>query len=258
MQTQLNLSIQSLITSFPSLGDLLAEAGIGCTTCSLGSCRVKDILEIHNLDDAQSRSLLEGMGRVIYGGAPFEVPVIERKAEPARGAFCPPIARMVEEHTYILRVIACLPTLVAALRADLPGAGELAPCVLDFIRQYADQYHHAKEEDILFGFFEGHADILGVMVQDHREGRAHVQAADLALQARDIEAFSKRLEAYGQLLTGHIQREDHILYPWMDRSLSMRQVGELFGRCQDVERRFEAVAKAQESFVAVLESRLAC
>jgi len=258
VHTYLDQSIQSLLTQHPALGHLLAQAGIGCTSCSLGSCRVRDILEIHNLDSGQSRRLLEGMGAAIYGGAPFEVPVIERKSEPAGGAFCPPIARMVEEHTYILRVIACLPALVAALRADLPGAGELAPRVLDFIRQYADQYHHAKEEDILFGYLEGHSEIMGVMLQDHREGRTHVQAADLALQAGDIEAFTLHLEAYGQLLTGHIQREDPILYPWMDRSLSMRQVGELFGRCQEVERRFEAVAKAQESFVATLESQLAC
>lgn len=257
MHTYLDQSIQSLITRFPTLGELLSEAGIGCTTCSLGSCRVKDILEIHNLDTEASRRLLQGMGRVIYGDAPFEVPLIERQAGAPRSAFCPPIARMVEEHTYILRVIACLPALVGALREGREGASDLAAQSLDFIRTYADQYHHAKEEDILFGYFQDNTEILGVMMQDHRDGRSHVQAAARVLQGGDFEALGAHLDAYGQLLRGHIDREDHILYPWMDRSLSTRQVGELFARCQEVERRFQAPAKAQEAFVADLEARLA-
>ena len=105
MQQQLEQSIQSLLTRFPALGDVLAQAGIGCTTCSLGSCRVVDILEIHNLGAEASRTLLQRMGEVIFAGAPFEVPLLERRAEPDRGAFCPPLARMVEEHRTILRVI---------------------------------------------------------------------------------------------------------------------------------------------------------
>lgn len=256
MHQHLEQNIQSLLTQFPALGAVLSDSGIGCTTCSLGSCRVKDILEIHNLDAENSRNLIQRMGEVIYGGGTFEVPLLERRVAPVNSAFCPPIARMVEEHAFIKRVIARIPPLAAALRAGDEGARDLAEGTLDFIRTYADRYHHAKEEDILFGYFDESSGILEVMRQDHRDGRSHVQAAAAALAAGEPGPFAQHLKAYGELLLGHIHREDTILYPWMDRSLPMRQVGELFARCQEVERGFAGVARAQEAFVAELEARL--
>jgi len=254
MHQYLEQNIQSLLAQYPPLGPVLSEAGIGCTTCSLGSCRVKDILEIHNLGAEASRDLLARMGEVIYGAASFEVPVLEHRVVQAPATFCPPIARMVEEHAYVKRVIALIPALIG--QAGEEGFQDLAQGTLDFIRTYADGYHHAKEEDILFGYFDEGSGILAVMRQDHREGRSHVQASATALGSGDWASLGRHLGAYGELLLGHIHREDTIFYPWMDRSLPMRQVGELFARCQDVERAFAGVAMDQEAFVVRLEARL--
>jgi hemerythrin-like domain-containing protein len=239
----------------PALGRVLEEAGVGCTSCSLGTCRVQDILEIHDLDTVRTHALLQRMGEVIYGDRPFEVPPIERKASEPRSAFCPPIARMVEEHTHIKRLLALLPALIGELGRDWDAAAPLVARSLDFIRQYADRYHHAKEEDLLFAYFDRESDILRVMVQDHVEGRDHVRCAAEGLEARDPGRVAHHLRAYGELLTGHIHREDTILYPWMDRTLTTRQVGELYGECLAVERRFGAMPREQEAFVAELEAR---
>jgi len=254
VHSHLEQPIKDLMERHPDLGGILSQAGIGCTTCSLGTCKVKDILEIHNLDSAQAQGLLTRMGEAIYGGEPFEVPRIERRAAPVRSAFCPPIARMVEEHTHILAVIATLPSLVAALRRDLPGTRPQAEEALDFIRNYADRYHHAKEEDILFGYFDPESEILKVMLQDHDEGRSHVRAAGAALETGDLDLAEGHLLAYGELLRGHIQRENEILYPWMDRTLSMQQVGELYARCAEVERAFGELPKAYEHVAASLQN----
>lgn len=256
MQAHLDTFIKELMDHHPALGAVLQEAGIGCTTCSLGTCRIKDILEIHDLDTAQTRRLLTRMGEIIYAGAAFEVPDIQRQATAPRAEFCPPIARMVEEHTHIKRLIALLPRLVAALGADYEGTAPWVTRSLDFIRTYADRYHHAKEEDILFGYFDPTSDILKVMLQDHVDGRAHVKAVAEGLAARDLAGIEGHLLAYGELLSGHIHREDTILYPWMDRSLSTRQVGELFARCHQVERDFGQLPALQEAFVAELERHL--
>lgn len=256
MHAQLDTFIKELMNRHPALGTALQEAGIGCTSCSLGTCRIKDILEIHDLDTAQTRRLLTRMGEIIYEDAAFEVPDIQRQPAPAREAFCPPIARMVDEHRHIKRLIALLPRLVAALRADFPGTAPWVAGCLDFIRSYADRYHHAKEEDILFGYFDPESDILKVMLQDHVAGRAHVKSVEEGLAARDLPRIETHLLAYGELLSGHIHREDAILYPWMDRSLNTRQVGELFARCQQVEHDFGEGPTIQEAFVADLERHL--
>ena len=49
MQEYLNRNIKDLITQYPKVGKILERYNIGCTTCSLGSCLFKDIIEIHNL-----------------------------------------------------------------------------------------------------------------------------------------------------------------------------------------------------------------
>ncbi len=254
MREQLEHNIKDLMARHPALGAVLGEAGIGCTTCSLGTCRVVDILEIHDLDSARTRALLQRMGEVIYGGAAFEVPLLERKAAEPRASFCPPIARLVEEHTFILRLLARIPDLLAELEGDWEGGAPRVERALDFIRTYADRYHHAKEEDLLFAYFDRNSDILRVMCQDHAQGRAHVRAAAEGLASRDPERVATHLRAYGELLAGHIHREDTILYPWMDRRLSTRQVGELYSGCLEVERRFGKESAEQEAFVLELEA----
>lgn len=254
VREQLERNIKELMDQHPALGGVLKAAGIGCTTCSLGTCRVKDILEIHDLDTAQIGDLLQRMGEVIHGGAPFEVPVLERKASEPRASFCPPIARMVEEHVWIKRLLARIPDLLGALRRDWAGTAPKVERCLEFIRTYADRYHHAKEEDLLFAYFDRDSFILLAMCGDHAEGRDHVRNVAEGLAVRDLELVERHLRAYGELLAGHIQREDTILYPWMDRSLSTRQVGELYSACLEVERRFGTGPVEQEAFVLELEA----
>jgi hemerythrin-like domain-containing protein len=50
------------------------------------------------------------------------------------------------------------------------------------------------------------------------------------MQENDAPAVAEHLKAYGELLAGHIKKEDEILYPWMDRQLTTTQIGELFSR----------------------------
>jgi len=255
MEKQLERNIKELMAQYPALGEVLESVGIGCTSCALGSCRVKDILEIHDLDEEATRTLMTRMGGIIYGASSFELPTYVRRPTVVRAAFCPPIARMVEEHSCIKRLIALIPKLAAALGQDFRAAKPLAEETLDFIRNYADRYHHAKEEDVLFAFFDPDSEIIRAMLQDHGEGRGYVRAAADALDAGRAAEFEASLRAYGELLMGHIHREDTILYPWMDRSLGDRQVGQLFAQCMAVEGRLGAEAKRHEAFVASLEAR---
>ena len=178
----------------------------------------------------------------MFPGQSVEIPRMARKAATApAGArrFSPPMQALVDEHQVILLAIAQIPAAVAALGRDggEPQRQTIRDLV-DFIREFADRYHHAKEEEILFGYFDGNAEIIQAMRAEHDIGRSHVRAAAEAVEAGDRAAVRQRLTAYGALLTEHIRKEDEILYPWMNRQLTDSQVGRLFAQFQEVDVRF--------------------
>jgi hemerythrin-like domain-containing protein len=126
---------------------------------------------------------------------------------------------------------------------------------VDFIRFYADKYHHAKEEEILFKYFDEDLDILKVMHQDHQQARSHVKAILEALERHDKAVIAKHLSAYGELLKEHIKKEDEILYPWMDKNLSITQIGELFSKFNETDEQIGYSPSKYEAFVKKLDDK---
>lgn len=256
MNDVLDLFIKDLIVGYPALGAVLSGAGIGCVGCSVGTCRLRDIVGIHNLTEPQERTLLTAIAAVIIPGQRADIPRIERKPDPIGGhkALAPPIQELVLEHVVIKRVIALLPMLAERLQAGVtPELGLAVGNALEFIREYADRFHHAKEEDILFGLFDSKLDILVVMRQEHEVGRGYVRDARAALERGDAAAVIGALTAYGALLSEHIRKEDEILYPWMNREVTDTQVGRLFSAFAAVDERLGSQVKRCLKLVVELE-----
>jgi hypothetical protein len=42
-------AIQDVMQTYPEIGDILARYDIGCTTCKVGICLLKDVVSIHGL-----------------------------------------------------------------------------------------------------------------------------------------------------------------------------------------------------------------
>lgn len=42
-------AIQDVISQYPEIGDILARYDIGCVTCKVGICLLKDVVSIHGL-----------------------------------------------------------------------------------------------------------------------------------------------------------------------------------------------------------------
>ena len=61
---------------------------------------------------------------------------------------------LVEEHQLILRMIALVEANVARMETGRFRDWRFFFDAVDFIRNYADRFHHAKEEDVLFGVLE--------------------------------------------------------------------------------------------------------
>ncbi|HOW43886.1 MAG TPA: hemerythrin domain-containing protein [Candidatus Aminicenantes bacterium] len=138
---------------------------------------------------------------------------------------------LVEEHDLIQKVLDWGETELARIAAGgRPDAGKLLQAV-DFIRNFADRCHHAKEEGALFrrlvqkGMPRDNGPIA-VMLHEHEQGRAHVAALAAAIagaargDAGAVAALREHLGGYIALLRAHIDKEDRILYPMADRLLA--------------------------------------
>jgi hemerythrin-like domain-containing protein len=256
MESILDRGIKEVIDGHPAVAGILDEYKIGCAPCNVGTCQLKDIVEIHGLAPDVEAELLTRIARAIDPDAPAIEPTA-RKSPQGDGEirYSPPMQLLVDEHKLIKRWLACIPSVAASVDLDAEADRELIHDGINFIRNYADRFHHAKEEDILFGLFDADLEIIRVMLIDHDHGRGFVKAAVAALDARDRDELVKQLTAYHELLTEHIQKEDEILYTWMDRNLTTSQVGQLYSRFAEVSREHGDVASTSEQFVLRAELR---
>lgn len=134
------------------------------------------------------------------------------------------------EHDHILAMIACLLTACEAAGNEDRFDAETFQAGLDFIRNYADAWHHAKEENHLFPALEAEgmpSDMgpIAVMLHEHALSRTYVRKIADHLESAtggDDEARSVVLRftrAYANLLVGHIQKENGILFNMADQML---------------------------------------
>jgi hemerythrin-like domain-containing protein len=97
--------------------------------------------------------------------------------------------------------------------------------ILEFIRDYSDHLHHAKEEGILFEYmsrpeFEAHCNPVPQMFHEHEVGRELTRSFAKALQDQDLKLVQESGFAWIELIRGHIFKEDNILYPLAEDGLS--------------------------------------
>ncbi len=258
MERYLNKGIKQVIIEFPAVGSILDEYNIGCALCGVGACLLKDIVEVHNLSPEEERELMGRISKVIYPDRVVEIPATQRKNSGAGAGevkYSPPMQGLVDEHTVIKRLLAMIPFIIEDVEVSRGEDRALVLGTVDFIRSYADRYHHAKEEDILFKEFDENLDIIKVFNEDHKIGRGHVKAVIEALETGDNRSIKEHLAGYRELLKGHIKREDEVLYPWMDRNLSTSQIGRLFAAFINVDEQFREVRAKQGAFVKTLEKK---
>lgn len=139
-----------------------------------------------------------------------------------------PTQILKDEHRVIERVLAVLRRAATRLEAGERVDPAVFDHGIDFIRNFADRYHHAKEENALFTAMAAHGipkeqGPIGMMLMEHDQGRAHVRGMAEALEkylAGDDSAraaLAEHATGYADLLNAHIYKEDNILYPMGDR-----------------------------------------
>lgn len=127
---------------------------------------------------------------------------------------------LMNEHQKILKVMSNLEIYLGKENCD----PDLIEAHLDFFSNYADTFHHAKEEGILFKWMIKNNPGLefgpvAVMLHEHDLGRDLIkQAHDLIFKLKQsfektyFEELRERLGMFINLLRQHISKEDNVLY----------------------------------------------
>ncbi len=141
------------------------------------------------------------------------------------------IKLMMEEHQYILRMLAVMRVVCYRLLQEAAIDHEDFDQMIDFISNYADAHHHGKEEKLLFNEMVTHGGAAGYklvthgMLVEHDLGRLYIQELREALQRFKSGDDMSRLDiianaiGYSQLLKRHITKEDSVVYPFARNSL---------------------------------------
>ena len=144
------------------------------------------------------------------------------------------------EHQNILKMLDLLLKECVALESGQPLKKSFFERAVDFIKHYADKFHHAKEEDILFMELnrpeaQMHCNPTGQMLYEHDLGRGFVKGLEEGLAAEDAAKIMENARNYAQLLQEHIFKEDNILYPMAETALTEEIETAMLERFRQVE-----------------------
>jgi hemerythrin-like domain-containing protein len=142
-----------------------------------------------------------------------------------------PIELLMHEHQIILMVLGAVEREAQRIQDSGQVNAEKTEQMVDFIRDFADRCHHAREEGLLFVRMQergmpAQGGPIGVMLMEHVEGRRLVKAVAEALadaakgDPQAVVAVRDSLLGYTRLLRAHIGKEDNVLYPMAERILT--------------------------------------
>jgi hemerythrin-like domain-containing protein len=141
------------------------------------------------------------------------------------------IKLMMEEHQYILRMLAVVRKACLRIMDGEAINYEDFNKMIDFIRNYSDVHHHGKEEKILFNEMVEHLGNLGSkmvnqgMLVEHSMGRLYIQELDSSLEQMKQGHEESRIDvianaiSYAHHMKRHIDKENLIIYTFARRQL---------------------------------------
>lgn len=169
---------------------------------------------------------------------------------------------MNEEHRYILRLLKVVRKINLLILEGKEVDLKHFELVVDFIKNYADNHHHRKEEDFLFNKM---VDNIGEtaekvvkygMLVEHDLGRLYVSGLIEAVKAVQEGNNEAKLDiianaiSYTHLLERHIDKEDRVIYKFAERELKEEVLATVNEECKAYE---EANKAESDRCIKILE-----
>ena len=154
------------------------------------------------------------------------------------------IKMMMEEHQYIKRMLGVMRQYCNRIFKGEEVDYEDVYKFIDFIRVYADDHHHGKEEKILFNRMMDELGPLGEklirhgMLIEHDLGRLYTAQLETAIgkviegdEEAKLDVIANAI-GYTHLLTRHIDKEDAVVYTFAEKNLSEDILDEVDAQCE--------------------------
>ncbi len=170
----------------------------------------------------------------------------------------PPVIALLAEHDEILKVLGAFETWEAGVHATRKEERFGLRQFLQFFMDFADGYHHVKEERVLFpamrrfGFAQEPGPV-DIMTSEHEQGRQMI--GRLSILASQSEPWSPRcfteihslVQSYVVLLRHHIDKESKVLYPMVEANLPPAAWEHIAQRFDAIDEERECAGQVQET-----------
>lgn len=165
-----------------------------------------------------------------------------------------------DEHKNILEVINALIKECDSIESRKEIDKDFFKKTIDFVKSYADKFHHAKEEDILFvelckDEVQMHCNPIQQMLYEHDLGRNFIKELEKGVKENNREKIIKNAKEYAHLLQEHIFKEDNILYPMADEALNSNIKNKILERFKKIEQKLAKEKEINISFLKEIKLR---
>lgn len=157
------------------------------------------------------------------------------------------VEMMMEEHKSIKRMLVVMRKACYKVMQEEAINYEDFAAMIDFVRSYADEHHHGKEEKFLFNQMVEHLGALGEklikggMLVEHDLGRLYMKELEEALERTKQGDEESKLDvianaiSYTHLLERHITKEDGVVYTFAMKHLPAEVIEEVNRACEAFE-----------------------
>lgn len=157
-----------------------------------------------------------------------------------------PTEDLINEHKAINVMLSIMSKIAEDIKANKEFYIKDVEQIVDFLQTFADKCHHCKEETSLFpalvlaGIPKENGPI-GVMLQEHTLGRGYIKEIKRGLKNCKLgdtcsgELIMTSLTNYVSLLQNHIHKEENILFPIANKTLSEQKQKEISEQFEKIE-----------------------
>jgi hemerythrin-like domain-containing protein len=151
-----------------------------------------------------------------------------------------PIQTMLDEHEVICKTESIIENLNHYWETSEEKYAKIVSTLITFFREYADSYHHRKEEDVLFPAIKSHPDfvlqeIIDEFEQHHEDFRDYIKEIEEAITEGNYEKSYLKLNNYLQDLLDHIAAENDELFVLANNLLSEEDLEIIFFKFKDID-----------------------
>ncbi|MBC8266681.1 MAG: hemerythrin domain-containing protein [Flavobacteriales bacterium] len=156
---------------------------------------------------------------------------------------------LYDEHEVIISAVEMIESSESLLNDDPEKWKVFCKKMIYFFRNYADKYHHHKEEQLLFPKISQENEVMGMniiaeMLENHNDFRDYLSEIEECLNSDISKAFLK-ISDYCEHLSDHISVENEELFISVETLLSENDLETMMYQFQDIDRDLGEVKKKE-------------